>query len=206
MICTVWVGCFEFCWFPWRNLFMRTSWDGESKTFETRLCWILQHFDAFRIFPEPFRHLSKHCPCWRWCSWPRAEKLTPLGTEPNFWGRVTWNHHQITLPVKSMHIWMHMVPWSHYFAHELEFHNNSRFHFHLIFTQPCFVNLLPHTLASLILSFDPHVTVVLSAGWWTFALDHGSWARRVSTGHTEDVSKSNFPNKPMRFFQENNRK
>ena len=133
-------------------------------------------------------------------------KLTPLGTEPHFLGRVTWNHHQITLPVKSMHIWMHMVPWSHYFAHELEFHNNSRFHFHLIFTQPCFVNLLPHTLASLILSFDPHVTVVLSAGWWTFALDHGSWARRVSTGHTEDVSKSNFPNKPMRFFQENNRK
>ena len=23
---------------------------------------------AFRIFPQPFRHLSGHCPCWRWCS------------------------------------------------------------------------------------------------------------------------------------------
>ena len=41
--------------------------------------------------------------------WPRTEKLTPLGTEPHFGGRVIWNHHQTTLPVKSR-LWMHMVP------------------------------------------------------------------------------------------------
>lgn len=89
---------------------------------EDQLGWWEQHFfnttvlntAAFRIFPQPFRHLSGQCPCWRWCSVEadghgRKNYITPLGTEPHFWGRVFWNHHQTTLPVKSR-LWMHMVP------------------------------------------------------------------------------------------------
>lgn len=129
--------------------------------------------------------------------WPRAEKLSPLGMEPHFWGRVTWNHHQTTLPVKSMDAYGPIT-------FLMKFKTIQDFIPPYVYPT-FFVNLPPHTLQPSCCRL-----IHMSPSYSQLAGGHLPWTMAVEPEDCQQDMLKMFRNQsfqinPMRCSQENNR-